>query len=75
MTKILIISVGSLVGQNILETLNNKRKEIKVVGTDASSEAANLYRCDSAYLTPMTDEDPKKFYQRYLKYLQLKNLI
>jgi carbamoyl-phosphate synthase large subunit len=67
MLKILIVSVGSLVGQNILETLNSKRKKMKVIGTDASPEAANLYRCDTAYLVPMTDEDPEIFKETLLE--------
>lgn len=48
--SILITSVGSLVGQNILDSLRDRRKNIKIIGTNSIAEAANNFRCDKAYL-------------------------
>lgn len=48
--KILITSVGSLVGQNVLDSLNNRRQNILIIGTNSIAEAANNFRCDKTYL-------------------------
>jgi carbamoyl-phosphate synthase large subunit len=48
--SILITSVGSLVGQNILDALHNRRNNIKIIGTNSIAEAANNFRCDKSYL-------------------------
>jgi len=58
--KILIISVGSMVSQNILEVLKNRRKDIFIVGTDASADAP-LYDCDKIYLTPLSELPPSNY--------------
>lgn len=48
--KILITSVGSLVGQNILDALEGRRNNIKIIGTNSVANTSNNYRCDSCYL-------------------------
>lgn len=52
MTKIVITSVGSLVGQNILDSLEGRRHGIEVVGVNSTTAAAGNFRCDHAYLAP-----------------------
>jgi len=52
MTKIAITSVGSLVGQNILDALQGRRAGIEVVGINSAADAAGIFRCDRAYLAP-----------------------
>jgi len=47
---ILITSVGSLVGQNILDSLQDRRINIDLIGTNSIVAAANNYRCDKCYL-------------------------
>lgn len=58
--KILITSVGSLVGQNILDVLEspkmNRRHLVEVVGTNSIAGSANNFRCDSCYLVSNTAE-------------------
>ncbi len=54
MIKILITSVGSLVGQNILDALEIRRKYVTVIGLTSSAECQRVYRCDRAYLVPQT---------------------
>ena len=58
--KILIISAGSMVSQNILETLKNRRDNISIVGTNASPDAP-LYDCDKVYLTPLSELPPSNY--------------
>ena len=52
MTKIVITSVGSLVGQNVLDSLEGRRSGLEIVGLNSTAEAANNFRCDRAYLAP-----------------------
>ncbi len=54
MIKILITSVGSLVGQNILDALENRRKHVTLIGLNSIVESQRIYRCDRAYLVPQT---------------------
>lgn len=48
--KILITSVGSLVGQNVLDSLENRRENIFIVGTNSVAGVANNFRCDKIFL-------------------------
>lgn len=52
---ILITSVGSLVGQNILDSLENRRENIKIIGINSIAEVANNFRCDKSYLISKTE--------------------
>ncbi len=49
---VLITSVGSLVGQNLLDSLQDRRKRLRIVGTNSIVSAANNYRCNKSYLVP-----------------------
>jgi hypothetical protein len=51
---ILITSVGSLVGHNILDSLATRRQEWRVVGVNSQPLAVNNFRCDVVYLAPET---------------------
>ncbi len=53
--KILLLSAGSLLSQNILDALEPRRPRLRVIGADAAPENARLFRCDTAYLTPALD--------------------
>jgi carbamoyl-phosphate synthase large subunit len=55
--KLLITSVGSLLGQNILDSIESRRYAIEVIGIDASAENPRNYRCDTVYLVPKTDNE------------------
>jgi len=56
--KLLITSVGSLVGQGILDVLESpgrsRRSLVTVIGTNSVADAANNFRCDRCYLVPQT---------------------
>ena len=59
-SKVLITSVGSMVAQNILETLKYRRENLFLIGTDANADAP-LYDCDKVYLVPETKLPPSEF--------------
>lgn len=52
-TRLLITAVGSLVATNLLEVLTRMgRERFYLIGTNSAVEAANLFACDVAYITP-----------------------
>jgi hypothetical protein len=56
--KLLINSVGSLVGQNILDVLEHpefsRRHLFELIGTNSQPDSYNNFRCDRCYLVPQT---------------------
>lgn len=56
--RLLIVSVGSLVGQNILDSLEfpafSRRHLVFVAGTNSLVMTANNFRCDECFLVPPT---------------------
>lgn len=52
MNRLVITSVGSLVGQNILDALEGRRCNTEIVGVNSTAEAASNFRCDRTYLAP-----------------------
>lgn len=54
--KVLVTSVGSLVGQNILDLLEPRRDHVFVAGTNLDARNGRIFRCDVAYLVPPTDQ-------------------
>ncbi len=55
--KLLITSVGSLLGQNILDSIESRRDLIHVVGLDANADNPRIYRCDTTYLVNYTEDN------------------
>lgn len=49
---LLISSVGSLVGQNILDALEQRREKLRIIGVNSEAGAGNNFRCDRTYLLP-----------------------
>lgn len=56
--RILITSVGSLVGQNLLDVLDHpaflRRDRVTVIGTNSIASSPGNFRCDRCYLLPET---------------------
>jgi len=56
--KMLITSVGSLVGQNIQDVLEyplfKRRDMVDLIGTNSIAINPNNFRCDRCYLVPNT---------------------
>lgn len=59
MFRILLLSAGSLLGQNVLDSIKNRRNKIKITGLDSDPESPRIYRCDKVYISPLTEA--KKF--------------
>lgn len=55
---VLLVGVGSLLGRCVLDTLEGRRGNLRVIGGDADPAAAALGECDAAVLLP-TDDDPE----------------
>ncbi len=49
--RLLLMSVGSLVGQNILDSIENRRNKIYVIGVNSEAKNPRNFRCDRTYLT------------------------
>lgn len=56
MPKLLLTSVGSLVGQALLDCLDDRRSGWTVVGTNLLATPAGLYRCDRVHLAPPAND-------------------
>jgi len=65
MIKLLVTSVGSLVGQNLLDVIDARADDISVAGTTSLPEIL-LQRCERVYLVPPTERPPSAFSQRLL---------
>jgi len=53
--KLLITSVGSLLGQNILDSIESRRNLITVIGMNSVIENPRNFRCDTIYHVSKTD--------------------
>ncbi len=54
--RLLITSIGSLLGQNVLDALEHRREQVHIIGTNLDGMNPRVFRCDSAYITPSTDD-------------------
>jgi len=52
MPNLLITSVGSGVGHNLLDCLEGRRDGLRVIGSNSEAGAAANFRCDRVYLAP-----------------------
>ncbi len=55
--KILILSVGSLLGQNVLDALEGRREKVEIVGINTISENPRVFRCDRLYKSVNSNSD------------------
>jgi len=72
MPTILILSVGSLVGSNILDAVEAFRPGLRVVGINSQAQAPNNFRCDHVYLAPPACE-ADAYWQRVEQVLEAEN--
>jgi len=66
--KLLITSVGSLLGQNILDSIESRRDLIQVVGTNSIAENPRNFRCDIVYLIHETSSSA--FHEEFKQIVQ-----
>jgi biotin carboxylase len=69
MIKLLVTSIGSLVGQNLLDVIDVRADDIRVVGTTTLASIP-LHRCERAYLVPATERPPSAFSRRLLEIIE-----
>ncbi|MCB9080456.1 MAG: hypothetical protein H6555_01975 [Lewinellaceae bacterium] len=55
--KLLIVSVGSLVGKCILDCIDSRRERFHVIGINSLAESPMNYRCDEVYLAPPINDE------------------
>lgn len=70
MTVLLILSVGSLVGTNILDAVESFRPDLRVVGVNSEAEAPNNFRCDRVFLASAA-KDPNAYWRCVVQVLQM----
>jgi carbamoyl-phosphate synthase large subunit len=70
--RLLILSAGSLLGQNILDAVESRRRWVHVVGANSLAMNPRIFRCDTVYLTPPNDP-AKEFNRRLLEIIQLED--
>ena len=56
--RILLLSGGCLVGQNVLACLAERRASLHLAATNSTAAEAALYDFDAVYLTPEVRRDP-----------------
>ncbi|MGV3526197.1 MAG: hypothetical protein ACO1RX_18405 [Candidatus Sericytochromatia bacterium] len=56
--KILLLSVGSLLGQVMLEVLASRRQHLTLIGTNSQAHTPANFACDRCYLVPPVAEGP-----------------
>jgi carbamoyl-phosphate synthase large subunit len=53
----MILSAGSLVSQNILDAVEPRRRELRVVGLNLDADNPRLFRCDEVWLVPPVESE------------------
>jgi|SRR5450631_2043551 biotin carboxylase len=64
--RLLVLSVGTQVGQNVLTTLAGRRYDLELIATSTVANEPAVFDCDVVYLAPPTAAEPKVFEQRVL---------
>lgn len=54
MFHLLLLSAGSLLGQNVLDSLDGRRDRVRITGLNTTPDNPRLFRCDRARLAPAT---------------------
>jgi len=63
--KIVFLSGGSLVGQNVLMALEGRRSDCKLIALNSIATEPALYYYDKAYLVPSLVKDPEEFRKKF----------
>ena len=59
--RILVLSVGTQVGQNILRTLAGRRDRLELIATSSVAHEPAVFDYDAVYLVPATAAEPEAF--------------
>ena len=69
--KLLITSVGSLLGQNVLDSIESRRDFIDVIGINTIAKNPRNFRCDKVYKVKETSD--RDFKQEFLNIIDKEN--
>src|SRR5450432_556261 len=64
--RLLVLSVGTQVGQNVLATLARRRGGLELIATSSVSNEPSVFDWDAVYIVPATAADPEAFELRLL---------
>ncbi|HTR57249.1 MAG TPA: hypothetical protein VMM27_03655 [Casimicrobiaceae bacterium] len=64
--RLLVLSVGTQVGQNVLTTLAGRRDGLELIATSSVAHEPAVFDYDTVYLVPPTAAEPEAFEQRLL---------
>jgi len=67
--KLLITSVGSLLGQNVLDGIESRRNLVNVVGMNSIADNPRNFRCDTVYLVNNTNQP--EFLDEFLEIVEI----
>jgi carbamoyl-phosphate synthase large subunit len=68
--RLLLLSVGSQVGQGVLRTLKARRASLELIATSNTSHEPSVFDFDAAYLMPRTAADPEGFERRLIDIME-----
>ncbi|MEO8304893.1 MAG: hypothetical protein ABI724_12305 [Betaproteobacteria bacterium] len=68
--RLLLLSVGSQVGQGVLRTLSDRRANLELVATSSTSHEPSVFDFDAAYLTPRSAADPEGFERKLIDIME-----
>jgi carbamoylphosphate synthase large subunit len=68
--RLLVLSVGTQVGQNVLTTLVRRRTELELIATTSVSNEPSIFDWDAAYIVPATAAEPEVFESRLLDIME-----
>ncbi len=64
--RLLILSVGTQVGQNVLTTLARRRRALELIATSSVAREPAIFDADTVYLVPPTAAEPDAFEHRLI---------
>ncbi len=65
--KIVLLSGGSLVGRNILDSLYQRRSSLELIAMNSVAQEPSLFEFDKVFLSPSLIENPIEFADFFLK--------
>ena len=68
--RLLVLSAGTQVGQNVLRTLSGRRDGVELIATSSVAHEPALFDFDAVYLAPETVADPKEFERRLIEVME-----
>jgi len=68
--RLLVLSVGTRVGQNVLAVLSGRRAAFELIATSSVPDEPGLFDCDAVHLVPPTAAEPEAFERALLEIVE-----